>query len=749
MAFCLIKPLADAFKQALRDGRINPEKLASMSSAERRAFLSEIVGKENAKEVNALFEKKMLVKDFQRGVIAWAKEVARLKPEVKRNILDKIEKIDERILNPETEKAFLEDLAEKKLGIEVTFEEAKKVAEISKTLVEKRQKYNPETQKWSSERDRLSYGASRVEMLNLLDEARDPYSGMGVKESAKAKLADTKALIKESPFFGTVETGKGAIKSLADLSVSMVATLDNSFLGRQGLKVLMTHPTRWANGAVQSFKNFGMELGGKNAMDALRADILSRPNAMNGNYELAKIIDLNEEAFPTSFPEKVPGLGRVFKGSEAAFKGSALRMRADLFDLVLEQMSSVQDSLSAKLPIVGKYLKGTDATAKPLIQDVGMLVNGLTAKGYMGERGGNPFKGLLWAPKMLKANFDVLTAYTFSKKKISPAVRLQAWKNLIKIVGVTSVILSVAKALDPESVELDPTSSDFGKIKYGPDHSQRTDISGGMGSLITLASRLLTGRYKSSTTGDVKEYGTEFGMRNRFDAVVDFLTNKVTPPLHVMIDLLKGQTSDGKAPTVANELMQLYVPLPARQGIEFVKDPSWDRGVGVLFDFFGLSGNNYLDSNKNTNLIPENKHIKNDDFISMVKTYGEALGTDPETAFNRIFTGQRIRRVDNGTVIVERMPLAESQEIKKKAGGDNPTMKLDHTVPLQLGGSNDDSNLKMVTTSEWSSYTAVENHLGKLLRENKISKDKAQSIIKDFKAGKITREKALAEKGVD
>jgi hypothetical protein len=113
--------------------------------------------------------------------------------------------------------------------------------------------------------------------------------------------------------------------------------------------------------------------------------------------------------------------------------------------------------------------------------------------------------------------------------------------------------------------------------------------------------------------------------------------------------------------------------------------------------------------------------------------YAQALGTDPETAFNRIFTGQKIRKVTNGTIIVERMPVGESQDIKKKSGANNPEMKLDHTIPLELGGSNSKDNLKIVTTSEWSSYTKVENALGKALKEKKISKSEAQRLIVEFK----------------
>ena len=138
--------------------------------------------------------------------------------------------------------------------------------------------------------------------------------------------------------------------------------------------------------------------------------------------------------------------------------------------------------------------------------------------------------------------------------------------------------------------------------------------------------------------------------------------------------------------------------------------------------------------------------MKNEDFIKTALLYAQAVGTDPETAFNRMFSGQRIRRIDNGAIIVERMPVDESQDVKEKRGGLGPEMKLDHTIPLQLGGSNSEKNLKLVTTSTWQGYTQVENHLGELLRDGIISKKEAQKLIVDFKEGRIKKDAILEMK---
>lgn len=159
-----------------------------------------------------------------------------------------------------------------------------------------------------------------------------------------------------------------------------------------------------------------------------------------------------------------------------------------------------------------------------------------------------------------------------------------------------------------------------------------------------------------------------------------------------------------------------------------------------------LDGTTQEDSSETPPAVNEGTHSESS-ILDTVVTYAKAVGVDPETAFNRIFTGQIIKRVDNGTIIVDRMPLAASQAERVAQGGAAGTdgMNLDHTVPLELGGSNDKSNLKLVPESVWESYTPVENELGEALRANKISKKTAQDLITRFKSGEITAAQVAQE----
>lgn len=132
------------------------------------------------------------------------------------------------------------------------------------------------------------------------------------------------------------------------------------------------------------------------------------------------------------------------------------------------------------------------------------------------------------------------------------------------------------------------------------------------------------------------------------------------------------------------------------------------------------------------------KAAKDDKSMADVaKLYVKAFGVDPLTAIKTLFTKEQLKDVRGDAVIMERMGVKASSAVKRK-GGAGPTDKLDHTIPLELGGDNSEDNLRIVTEAEWKSYTPVENYLGKLLNKEKVSKKEARDMITDFKKGKIT-----------
>jgi len=578
MSFCLPKEFSNKFKEALKEGKIVPEELSAMSSAERRSFLEKIVGEADAKEVNALFESKLLLKDQKRGMVTWAKKVAGITEKTRTDLLSKIERLN-KVLDAESKQAFLEDLASQKIGTDVSFEEAGNILRLTKE-VEAAKSNVPEGSPRSST-DRLSYGLKYVEFQNYIRE---------LKTGKESLIADIKA----DPVGGT---GKAVLET-AGVAKSLLSAFDNSFFGRQGIKVLFTHPTIWTKGLAKSVGDIGRELFKRKSdtqpIDLIKAEIYSRENALNGKYDKTGIdIGLSaEEAFPSSLPGKVPLLGRLFNASETAFQGAALRMRADLADRLIKNAEdfgvNLEDTKQAK--------------------SIGKLVNSMTGRGGLGsfEPAGRALNVTLFSPKFLTSNINTLTLHRlgqgFEKGKARQFATREAAKNIVKITGSIAGLLFIADQINPGSVEWDPRSSKFGKIKFGDVYF---DVTGGMAPIVTLASRLVpterNGKwgfwYKSATTGGWTDLTAgKYGQMSALDVGENFFEGKFSPIAGLLRDVWSGKNFQGDKVTPTNAIKSLATPLPIQSALQRkdVVDLSSPEGVaGLIMEGLGLGASTY------------------------------------------------------------------------------------------------------------------------------------------------------------
>lgn len=545
--FCIPKNLTNIFLEKVKSGEINPEKMASMTSKERRDYFATFLGESNAKQVNALFESKLLLQHQQQGIINWAKKVSGLTPEAQRDIISRVNKMD-RVLTPENEQSFLEDLAAHKLGVTVTMQEASNIASLAKDVAEKKDAI-------SKGGDRLDYGRAKVAFDDYVNGLKD--------EATRKKLID---------YVKPQNIGEGITK-FAGLAKSLKASLDNSVIGRQGLKVLLTHPEVWLKNSKQSFVDMVDTFGGKEVLNEVRADVMSRPNALNGLYKKEGLaVGVREEAYPVHIAEKAPLIGKAFKASEAAFTAFQYRTRADIFD---------------------KYVEIAEKTGGD-IEGLGKVANSLTGRGNIGslEKNSSTINNLLFSPRFLKSNIDALTFHLMDYRKLGKTAKKEAAINTIKIIGGIAAVLAIAKAINKDSVETDPRSSDFGKIKIG---DTRFDASGGMSSLATLASRLALHSTKSSVTGNITQLDSgKFGAQTPLDVLLNFGENKASPAASVIIDLLKGKDRQGNKPTILGEANNLLTPIPVTTYLELKNDPnSANILVAMLADELGVSTNTY------------------------------------------------------------------------------------------------------------------------------------------------------------
>lgn len=656
--FCLLPKRVEQFKKALLGNKITISELLNMSSEQRIKLLEKYAGK-NAKDVNYLFEKKLILKNRTAGLRNWVNKISEMgrysekrKAEIKKMLDEYKAKQKERIFNPKENEAFLNDLADTAIGTHITKSEAGIIFRLSQKVDKLREKYNDEKGVWKSEKDKIEFGAQKRIMENYVDALSE--GRFTIKEMLLERYYKGKADYMENKAKAAVDLLADTIRLISRVSVQAVASWDNSFIGRQGINTLMTHPSIWLNIAKKSFNDFYKAIkdkkGVNTANDALMAEVYGRENYLNGNYELTKLIPKREEEVPTTLLERLPVVGRGFKASDTSFSNSAIRARMEIFD---------------KIYYIAKE-RGVDIKNTDLIKDYGKLVSSLTARGDLGKIGasGGVVQILLWAPKMLKGEWDVLTGHTFGAGLKTPEARKIARINILKIVAETAAVSAMANAIKPGTVETNPLSTDFLAIKI---NNTRFKYTVNKASIITLLARILTAKTKSSITGITTELNSgKYGSKTIFDVGIDFLANKTTPFTRAVIDRMRGRDFSGKRPTIKSAIYGLTTPISIQNFVEEFygedKDGSVAQTISNILDLFGISGSTYT--------MKENWEIKDTkEMIQFKKEIGLEQFKKANNEYNKIIGNKimELTKFDWYKKLNDDDKIKEIKKIKRKA----------------------------------------------------------------------------------
>ena len=581
MSICLLPEKVKEFRKALKDRTLDLNKLFDeQTTTEQRVEVFKQFAGENAGDVTKLFESKLILKNKVLGIenaINKLGEMGRYNPLKKAELTQALSEYkhaqQERVLNPNENQTFLNTLADKILGTEVTKAEAQQAFDLSAKSDELFKNYDPTKEIWSSPEVGAEYGASKQIYQKFIDNLKN--GELSIKGMMKEYSQETKNLWKEDRLKAIAKIVGESIFNLSKNMINAVASWDNSFIGRQGSITLIKSPSTWWNMAKKSTSDFYQTLKGSSPEDVLMAQVYADPDFINGNYKKAGISFGIEEEVPSKLLERVPVVGRIFKASDVSFIDSAIRARTGLF--------KIQKQIY-------------EATGMPLddvtLKDIGNVVNAITARGKVGAIGSSkPVQLLMWAPRMLKADWDVLTAHTAGFGLETNFARKQAAKTVLGVVVATAGITAMAKAMGAQ-VETDPRSSDFLKIKIG-DTRINTPFARGMPQLITLFSRLVTQSTKSSSTGVIRQLNTgEYGSQTLFDVGIDFLVNKTTPPAGAVISWLRGKDFKGDKPTIGGTAFG-FLPISIQNFIGLKDNPTTQSVIGAFVDLFGVSSNTY------------------------------------------------------------------------------------------------------------------------------------------------------------
>lgn len=355
---------------------------------------------------------------------------------------------------------------------------------------------------------------------------------------------------------------------------SIMASIDLSAPLRQGA-FLVGRPKQWIPAFKEMFKHFASE----EAYKALEENISKRPTyplMRESNLAISTLTDLGsrEESFMSNFAEKIPVLGRGVRASGRAYSGFLNKLRADVFDDLVQKAESL----------------GLNPTEDfELTDSISNFVNTATGRGNLGalEKAAPILNSVFFSPRLIASRLNLLNPKFYMD--LDPFVRKEALKSLLTFAGTGVTVLGLAKAggLD---VGTDPRSADFGKIKTG---NTRYDIWGGFQQYIRLAAQLITNQIVSTTSGKVMNLGQGYKPTTRKDILQRFGESKFSPIASFATGLLKGQTATGEPFEVTKEIRDRFIPLVIQDAQSLVKEKGFIKGLGIAPAIFGVGVQTY------------------------------------------------------------------------------------------------------------------------------------------------------------
>jgi hypothetical protein len=155
-------------------------------------------------------------------------------------------------------------------------------------------------------------------------------------------------------------------------------------------------------------------------------------------------------------------------------------------------------------------------------------------------------------------------------------------KDLGTYVGGGLALLSLAKLSGLADVELDPRSSDFGKIEIA---GTRIDFWRGYQQIARTVTQIITGKAKVQS-GDILDV-------DRADVLWRYLRGKLSPSAGVGVNLLDDEDMIGNEVTLTRVLVDTFAPLFAADIYEAVSLQGPKGLLTAPLSFFGVSVSSY------------------------------------------------------------------------------------------------------------------------------------------------------------
>jgi hypothetical protein len=337
---------------------------------------------------------------------------------------------------------------------------------------------------------------------------------------------------------------RSTVREVWNVSRNLKASSDLSAFRRQGGLFTVSHPLRAMRSFGPALKAARNEKGYFEVMEGIR----NRANAHEYKaFDLgltdvyARDLTKMEELFRGRWSEKIP----LIKHSNRAYTAQLNTMRADWYDLL-------RDNLVGDGPITPEQGKA-----------IANAVNVWTGRGPLGSwaAAGDMLSDVFFAPRYRFSRFQTLIGQPLWNARGSRKILAMEYGRIIAGQGALLGITNYANyLLTGEGPNLDPLSSDFGKLKLGP---TRIDLNYGLAQATVLLARTIAGMKTTQAGETVPTRGADlgYGKQTGADIAVRYLRGGLAPIPGAFWNSLAGTNFMGEPITLGNQAKDLLMPL--------------------------------------------------------------------------------------------------------------------------------------------------------------------------------------------
>jgi len=365
------------------------------------------------------------------------------------------------------------------------------------------------------------------------------------------------ALLKKRPI------GERAWELAADIMNiprTTLASMDLSWTLRQGSVAGVSNPKIWKDSFRDQLKAFRSKESAV-AIDTVIRESKWFPLAAQSNLWLPDPVGVAERATerPEEFASRIARAIPLVERSERAFITAGNKFRMEMWSKYME------------------IWEGDESKTDADFRNLAKVINAATGRGGLGTGQLNdiaPFlNAVFFAPRWTVSRVQLLAQVGTAKGARKIAAGL-----IVKFIAANLILLAALKAMfgDKISVETDPRSSDFGKIRFG---NVRLDFWAGYQQISRVVAQVVTGTKKTGT-GKVRPV-------TRAEAGLRFLRGKLSPAASLVWDMTEGQSFVGEemeaTPSgIAKEVFNRSVPMSIQDVVDATRHQGLTAGILTL-----------------------------------------------------------------------------------------------------------------------------------------------------------------------